>query len=197
MTSSVDICNLALANIGSKSRIDSLTEASPEAAACRQFYEICRDTVLSAHNWGFARKVVALAETANTPLDTKWAVEYAYPSDCLKLRKILPEASLSQPNEYERGISEDDAAVIWCNVDEAYADYTKAITDTSFFSVEFVWALSWNLGAQIAMKVTGDANKKQMAEQKYQLALQSARATDFSEQHITREIDSEFTRARY
>lgn len=195
MTSAVEICNLALANVGSTSRIDSLTEASKEAAVCRQYYEHCRDIALSAHNWGFARKVAALAETANTPLDTKWAVEYAYPSDCVKIRKILPEAS--EPNEYERGISEDDAAVIWCNVDEAYADYTKAITDTSFFSVEFVWALAWNLAAAIAMKVTGDANKKTMAEQKYQLAIQSARATDFSEQHITREIDSEFTRARY
>lgn len=196
MTSVVQIYNMALGNIGSKARVDSASESSPEAAACTAYYAICRDTTLAAHHWGFAKKVLALAVTANEPLDTTWGYEYAYPSDCLKLRKLLPEATPSEPVPFVRGISEDGAKVIWTNLGEAYGEYTMAVTDPAFFTDEFVWALSWKLGAAIAMKIRGEAGIKQMAEQQFNLELIKARGSDFSEQHITRELDSEFIRAR-
>lgn len=196
MTSVVQIYNMALGNIGSKARVDSPSEPSPEAQACTLYYATCRDTVLAAHPWGFSTKVANLALTSEDPLDTKWGYEYAYPADCLKMFRLLPEVTPSEPVPYVRRVSSDDSKVIWTNLEEAIGEYALAITDTSFFTPEFVWVLSWKLGAAIAMKIRGDANIKQMAEQQYTIELIKARGSNLSEQHETREVDSEFIRGR-
>lgn len=195
MTSVVQIANMALGNIGDRSRIDSLTEASPQAQAAQLYYETARDATLEAHDWGFARKVAALALTGNTPLDTSWGYEYIYPADCLKMRRLLPEV-LSVQVPWERGVSADGYKIIWTNLGEAYGRYTLKITDSSFFSAEFVEALSWKLGSMMAMKVTGSSSIKREAEQQFRVLISGAHAGDFAEQNPERETDNEFIRAR-
>lgn len=108
MTSEVAICNRALAAIGTRSTISSLTEDSTEARNCNLIYEDTRDEVLSMAFWNFARKTELLnliksapgtptnaGSTANqwssaypTP---PWLYEYAYPSDALQIRQIVQQ----------------------------------------------------------------------------------------------------------
>ena len=108
MTSVVSICNRALASIGTRSTIASLTEQSTEAKQCNLIYEATRDEVLSMAFWNFARKTDTLAllkSAPGTPTNTAaansvwskiypappWLFEYSYPADAIQVRYISPQ----------------------------------------------------------------------------------------------------------
>lgn len=102
------ICNRALAHIGTRSQIASLTENSPEARACNMFYEETRNEVLSMAYWNFANKTATLSVLKvapgtpgaastnatvwnNTFPPPPWLYEYAYPDDCIQMMRILAQ----------------------------------------------------------------------------------------------------------
>lgn len=105
----VQICNLALQKIGTRSTIAALTEDSNEARNCNLLYAPTRDEVLGMAFWNFARstRTLALLKSApGTPTNTDsptsnvwvsdwpappWLFEYAYPDDCIQLRYITPQ----------------------------------------------------------------------------------------------------------
>ncbi len=107
MTSQVDICNNALAAIGTRSSISSITERSAEAAACRLQYDSTLRTLLRAAHWSFAGRATNLAllkAMPGTPENTApwdgvwnpltmppppWLYSYGYPSDCLQFRYVM------------------------------------------------------------------------------------------------------------
>jgi len=108
MTSVIDIYNRALASIGTRTTVASLTEKSTEAKQCNIIYEATRDELLSMAFWNFARKTdtAALIKSApGTPTNTvpanstwsniypapPWLFEYAYPSDCVHVRMVRPQ----------------------------------------------------------------------------------------------------------
>ena len=97
MSSFVEICNLALSNEG-KDNICSLTDASAQARACNQFYEITRDTLLHSYPWRWAGKTKVLAELANDRMGD-WLHAYQRPPDCLKIRWLLPNRSMPEPTK--------------------------------------------------------------------------------------------------
>src|SRR3546814_8520623 len=86
--SKVQICNMALSHIGSKSTIESVDEPSAAAQQCRLWYEMARRQALGAYNWTFARKRLALAIHNDDPPEGLWNFRYQYPADCLKAREI-------------------------------------------------------------------------------------------------------------
>lgn len=98
----VAIANMALSAIGTRSTIASLSEDSPEAATCQLWYQQCRDGLLRAFPWNWARRQVVLAlyksaaGTLENPQGTlpeparPWRYEYSWPSDCLAALYILP-----------------------------------------------------------------------------------------------------------
>ena len=66
MTSSVDIANSALNNIGA-SNINSLTEDSVAARIMNQRYPFVRDAVFRAHPWNCLIKRVSIAANSTGP----------------------------------------------------------------------------------------------------------------------------------
>ncbi len=102
MVAPVDLCNRALAAIGTRSTIASLDEQSPEAAACALEFEATRDELLRLYAWDWARQQVPLAVlkaaqgTPENPAGTgaappiPWLYSYAYPADCIRARYIVP-----------------------------------------------------------------------------------------------------------
>ena len=106
-TSETVICNRALASIGTRSSIASLTENSNEAEQCDLIYASTRDEVLQMADWNFARKVdyLALLKSApGTPSNPTgsvawstafptppWLYEYGYPSDCIQVQWLVPQ----------------------------------------------------------------------------------------------------------
>ena len=199
MASVVSICNLALSNIG-KDNISTLNEASTEARACNQFYEHVRDTMLQSFPWNFARKTAALAETTNTK-SKSWAYAYVLPNDCLKVMRVT-DVMMMRKMPYSDGLIAGDhqyeieGQIIYCNVDEAYLEYTQKFEDVSKFSPMFVEALGWALAVRLAMPLTRDPKIRAEAFQLYQRSEAMAQVYDANQVRHTSDYNSEFYDAR-
>lgn len=114
MPTDVEICNLALSAIGTKSSIASLAEVSAEAEACAIWYPIVRDRVLRKRLWGCARGTIVLTlnkELPTSPSDYLWddslpsppyRFEYEYPTDCVRARYIIPYGDQVPPASYDQ-----------------------------------------------------------------------------------------------
>lgn len=220
MASEVAICNRALAAIGSQSSISSLTEGTPEANACALIFADTRDEVQNMAFWNFCRKTATLGLIKSAPgtltnptgaavwssayPSPPWLYEYAYPSDCLQMRFIVPQLdndALSIPIfsssqvSYNSGFGppvpflaavDDDSNgnqinVILTNQYQAIGVYTRRIINTQIFSQQFTEALVCALGAKLAMPLTGD---KTLVNNMYKLAndkISDARASDGNE----------------
>ena len=161
MASKVAIWNMALVNIGSSAFIQSPTEASAEADHLRAVWDAALDTALESLDWNFARVKLALSDLS-TP-DDDWLYQYAYPSNCVKARKILTTVRNEKPLPFSVGLNAAGTAkVINTDVQEAVLVYTRRITDTLLFSSAFVTALSWQLATQVAGPLAG--NDKQVID---------------------------------
>jgi hypothetical protein len=192
LLSDVQICNLALDAIATRSTITSLQENSKEAKACARHYPAALASCLGAAHWNFARAEVSLSllkDASKTPPDvvpTPWVYEYAYPSDCLGGRYVKPLMQAipgsvpgAQSLPYATGsavkflVSTDldsqgnRVKVILTNQPAAQFVYTTLITDTSLMDESFITAL-WNyLAHLLARPLSGD---KTLAKQCYEFA---------------------------
>jgi hypothetical protein len=190
LASVVDIANLALAHLGDEATVSSISpsDGSAQADHCARFYPIARDALLEMHDWNFARRRVALTETANTPPDT-WAYEYAYPNSCLRLLYLLAEdGDETKPRQYLQGTDSSGNKVIWTNEENATALYTHAITDTTKFTGLFVNCLSWLLASYLAGPITKDMKVKDAMMKVFErefgrAAMASANANDNPQPH--------------
>jgi hypothetical protein len=190
MTTVTDICNLALIRARAGT-IDNIEENTSEAIKCKVLYTLGRNQLLEKYPWRFAKRVKALALTANTPVE--WLHEYDYPTDCLKIEYLLPQgvgSSIVHNNSgmfgfdslnYEVAANEHDTSkVILCNEDKPYIAYTRLIEDTALFSYQFVQALAWYLASDLAIQFGGDSGSRlsDKASDEYKRFLAEATAHD-------------------
>lgn len=105
MTSQIDLCNRALLSIGARSQISSVSpsDGSTEGDACAVLFTPTFEQLGRAAHWNCLRKqavlslIEAAAGTPENPLGTTlplpptpWLYAYSYPSDCLRVRSIVP-----------------------------------------------------------------------------------------------------------
>jgi hypothetical protein len=182
MSTVINICNMALARIGVSSYISSLTEASNEARNCSLFYEPMRDFVLRDHNWNFATKRVLLAD-AGTPA-SNWAYKYTYPSDCLKVRKIVSPGIRNPRNDQRVAFevaNDNGQRVIYTNQAQAELIYTVRVTDPTLFDPMFTSALAYILASEIAMPLSVQPAVADQARKAYTQSVSMAAAASQSE----------------
>lgn len=196
-SSTTEIANFAIGHLGIGKRISDLdTERSAEALACRQFYENTRKQVLRDFPWPFATKFAELGLIEEDPT-SEWSYSYEYPSDCLKVKRILSglRNDTGQSRIPYRLI---DERLILCDLEDAEIEYTKDVEDVTLFPSDFVMALSYLLAAYIAPQVTSGDKFKQKQEmmQMYAMEVSSARANMVNEEQPDQEVDSEFIRTR-
>lgn len=193
MPSQVEIANMALDVIGARSTIASLNEGTPEANAINRQYPNALDSVLRAAHWNFARRQVPLTllqdGTNGGKVPTPWLYEYAYPSDCLLMRRIMPSvqvtpvaggtgqpspvAAMAPPVKFilstDMDASGNPVQVILTNQPQAVGIYTFRNQNTQMFDPLFVQCLAHYLGARICIPLTGDKvmmkNAMEMAHQ--------------------------------
>lgn len=198
----VQICNLALSNLGISTLIADLDEDSNEARVCNIWYETTRDAVLRDFPWSFAKRRVTLAEDAGDPA-TDWDYVYIYPSDCLMLR-MLVLAGIRHPRndqriEYEVAY-DGTQRVIYTDLYQAEAIYTAQVTDPGIFDALFVIALSWALAASVAPSIVGQVAGQSVAanmRRTYTDMLGQAAAASMREGFEGTEPESELITARY
>lgn len=225
MSSLVEIANLALASIGTRSSIASLTERSAEAAAFSIQYNPCLEAVLGAAHWNFARKQASLTllkDASATPAGTTpqpWIYEYAYPADCVAARYVMPlftdaaSSSIFGPGFASVATVEqvpcvrfiistdvDDSGneikVILTNQPQAQLVYTKRITNPQLFDGQFTMALSNFIGARLAIALTGDKALARLAFGVADATTKQARANNGNEGLTLQDTTPDWIRAR-
>lgn len=188
MATSVDICNLALANLGEAADITSIdpVDEHPHSERCAQFFPLAVNLLLEQHDWRFAMRQEQL--TAFSECDREnWEYRYAVPSECLRIIDVrfpgLPDfepAAVRGYQDYEVAISDDGTLCIYTNIGNAVCRYIKRV-DTRAFPASFVTALSWKLSSMLAgaiIRGTEGAKMVQSCEQMYMLTLDQAKGLD-------------------
>lgn len=215
MASVVEIGNLALSHIRAGT-INSLTEASVQAQQVSLLYPILRDQVLQDAPWQFARKVQALALRTDELFN--WVYAYQYPSDCIKIRRLIinfeeinssvgVRSRFYDPNLAFPGVRDkvkyqiqnvNGDKVIAANEMELRAEYTVKVEDPNLFDPQFILGLSHLLAAHLAVPLVGtDLGAKLQRDMLsiYRGYIDSATAADLNEQ-FQEQPDSDFITIR-
>ena len=182
MTSQVDVCNMALARIGSRNTIGTLTEASPEAQFCATFYSLALDAALASFDWGFATASALLAQTGTPP--PQWLYQYAIPDDCVRARGLRSSTAIDPTTspwlglpgqespdvgpvvDFERGYGvvagvAGRVPVLWTNLAAAQLDYTARVDNPTVWEPLFVAVVAWRLAMELAIPLTGSGGVMQ------------------------------------
>ena len=206
------ICNQALSRMGSTQQISSFTDNSNEAMECALWYPSMRDAMLSDFPWPWAEAYYSLnqvagPETTLARANAQWLRSYRYPTDCLKMRRIVfipPSITATLPqttgttgfnymyNEPWRravgsatpisyGLGNDSTGKLimtdFVSIYGLAAIYTQAVSDPAQFEPDFADALTWRVAMEISMGLGYDSKKRDFAAKEYAHAVKQARAT--------------------
>lgn len=197
--SEVNICNLALQQMGRGVRIASLAETTTEAGpVCALQYPISRDAVLRAYPWNFAKTRASLTAHAETP-DFEYAYYYKLPTDYLWLREIFEAGST--PYKIERYSSSTSGVIKVIATDlgsPLNISYTAKVTDPLEFEPLFIITMAAHMAAEMAIPLRESRSTAQGLWGVYQQKLIEARRVDSQEDSADQlpsgsYVDSRFT----
>ncbi len=152
MASQVEICNLALNDLGANT-ISDITEGTKEANLCNDYWNLLLNEVLEAHKWDFAKKQVALALDASyTILNDTYDYAYQLPADYIRMSEPLDD-----PNQTV--IYEIIDTHLLSNEEDLEIEYIARITDTTKFPSHFVICLAARLRASLAIPLSKKGTK--------------------------------------
>jgi len=191
LNTSTDICNLALARLGSRFTIASLAEDSAEARVANLIYDQSLNVTLRRHPWNFATARAALALSGTAPQD--WSYSYALPADCLHARYLTdtaPGLSLD-PQPFE--IS---GRLLFCNIEDAVLCYTKRATDVTQWDPSFIDCFILKLCADMAIPINGRAEVQREFDATWRAFMPEAAAIDSNEAKGLRQREAAWIEAR-
>lgn len=165
MATKLEICNMALSHIHAE-RIDSLNENTNIAEKVNLFYNTALETVLRDFPWGFATKEIPLALTPD--FSPQWRYVYAYPVDCVHMRRVLPkEIVCNNLSEKYSIMFIGNNKRVCSNLADAYGEYTSKNIQPEEYDPQFTAAFAWRLAADLAMSLTARTDLIQMATSAY------------------------------
>lgn len=214
MASEVDICNLALANLGDTATVASINppEGSAQSEHCSRFYPIARDTLLEMHNWNFSTRRILLPEVANNW--NQWKYAYGLPADCINPISIISEEAYDDyatrfvptdtpqfahnyspviaagryvPQPFTIETTSAGTHVLYTNQENAILRYQALVRDPAEFSSLFVITLAWHLSSMLAGPlIKGDAGAAEAKRCAQMMAgyLAEARKSDANQRSI-------------
>lgn len=193
----VDVCNMALSYLG-KGRIASLEESTEQARQCKLFYEYTKQRLLREYTWGFAKRVIQMAEL--DIVNPFYKHVYSYPNDCVtvsrifeceeyldenrKLRKIaVVDKTEAKREKYEVYMVSDNIRGVACDVKNAWCEYVYDVVDLNVCSSDFIEALTHMLAYEMALALTANMQLKNSEYQQAMAVLNRAKYTSAAEQH--------------
>ena len=186
VSSSVEICNLAIADLGGKT-LTNITDDSKEGRFCNRRYANLRDSVLRAHPWNFATKRVELARSTTDPV-FKYAYAHTLPSDFLRLLGTN-EDSTDFEYKIENGVIASDAGSLKIK-------YIFRQENVNRYDSLFVEALAARIAAALSYPLTGDRNLSHSFWEEYKNKVSEAWSADGMEGSPDRLIADEWIEAR-
>ncbi len=213
----VSLCNRALYSIGVENPITSLDEGSAESTILNACYEQVRDSLLRAFPWGFALRIATLEEPSDET-HPSWDYVYTYPSNCLRVTRLLTETSSSSVDE------DDDSSIIvsetlaerlrssnpirfeigatasgrrvYTDLEDAYAEYIYQETDPLMWDALFCEAFIAQLASEVCLALSGSDGKYADAVRRARAAYIRATATSAAERRNTHRRRNRYTEAR-
>lgn len=205
MASEVDICNMALRDLPTRS-ISSLNPAydqSLSAQECSMQYPIIVQEFMEEFNCDFSIERVALAVTTNDR-PSEWAYAYALPTNMAKPLRVLPDLSgggvvpsgattwLSYFGAFPwpRGDQSDRYAqnyiiaggLLYADTQNAWLEFHRSDVNPSQFSPTLVRAIAAELAARLAPAIVKDNNREKILMGKAELFKQRAQAEALNRQ---------------
>ena len=177
------IFNITLKNLRVSVSVQNSNQTDKNTVVLNEFYEVAREQVLKDFDWNFANSYRELSLTGNIPQNPKFLYEYDYPNDCVFAREIIPYVSCDLV-EFEIASNSTGQKVINTNQTPAILRYTKSVDNETFFSTEFVMALSWYLSFLAAPAVTGNRAIQSDCMNVYTHIIAKSKAMNASEGYI-------------
>lgn len=168
MATQLEIAREALAQIGTRSKIQSLTDGSAEAQYVNLLYAPIRDFLLREGDYDFSLAGSAL-ETEAT-IGTVWAFTYGYPIGALRIRQLVPDdLDAIDPRPMEWNVARSEAApsglIVMTHKAVSWAHYTVPASEDvwdAMFHQSFVRMLASALAFALENRI--EASKQKMEE---------------------------------
>lgn len=220
----VDICNQALALVGQKETIASLSENATPAIVCSVLYEDTRDEALADAPWPFARRRALLGLLTETR--TGWKNAYQLPGDCVaplyvhngvrpgapfsgytsvpagqlpagfaELPPLIGGAATPIPFSIEASV-DGNSQVLLTDQDSAELVYTARITSVVAFPTLFRKALTQLLASKLGPGLAGKAAVGDYWARQYEGTKLKALAAAFRSEREDPEADAAHIAAR-
>jgi len=172
MASKVDICNLALTQLGAD-RIVAIDEDSENARKMNAVYTRILRSTLRKHPWNFACKEVTLATLAETPVIDDYTYVFQLPSDFIRLVKT----DLAETDDYKIL-----GRKIYSNESTLKIKYVYYVEDPNEYDDLFTDTLAARLAAELAFSISGDKALAKLANDIYRDKLREAKTIDSQEE---------------
>jgi len=162
MSSEVEICNLALQELGAK-RITSLDDDTKNAKHCKAAYAKVRDIELRKYVWNFSIGRVVLAPDVATPA-FDFDLQFSLPSDCLRVIR---------PKDVDWEVS--GRKILTSEGTILNLKYVIQVTDTNQFDINYIDVLSKALALKLTEVITQSNTKKSALQAMYKDAVKEAK----------------------
>lgn len=169
MASEVDICNMALNEVGENSIMD-LSEDSKAGRLCNQFYALTRDMITRSHPWNFAIKRVELAQLTEKPV-FDYDFQFQLPADCLRVQKTDDKFDIFKI-EGRKLLSNNGIVKIV---------YISRVEDTTQFDSLFIEALYLLIASKIVFNLSDNNGLSQTLFAKSEAKVKQAKSMDGQE----------------
>lgn len=165
------IVNAAYAELGSTTRIESITDST--ATRARALWDDLVAELLAEHPWNFQIKRARPNEASGIDLtDSEWPYAMRLPADCA--RWLPPKRS---DKNYFRG--EVEGKILYCDQKPPILiRYISNEVDVSTWSAHFVRAVVLRLAESMADGVTQSEGKKDRLNERAERALKRAKRID-------------------
>ena len=193
MANAVDICNLALSQLGERGDIVALDppDGSIYAAECSNYYPIALRKLLEEYDWSFMQTRARLNKLASFDSELYgYKNAYALPSDCVRVVRVseanekqtMCPLSTELPRNYEIQYSKTTGSrILLTDVDNAIVQYTLYRDVPALFPTYFIEALVLGLAVYLVGPLKRSdpaATTAQNLRQAYEQALSKAKTAD-------------------
>lgn len=163
--------------------VSDVNENSNAANTLNSFWDAEVRSALRAAPWDFNTIYQTLAQSATYQIITNWAYAYQYPSNCVRVWRMMspitgaaivgtfpgiyPNTSVSSWNGFNMHPAKfkvrydpvNNGKVILCNLAQAIGEYSVPITDVTQFDDAFVAYLSVRLASVVCTPLINDDAK--------------------------------------
>lgn len=179
MASEIEICNLALSELGQGPILNLLDPQNRPEQLCALHYPIVRDAVLAEAPWAFATQRFELDAVLPGPA---WGSEnrFIIPAGVLHVWRVYKDAALFRPFQAEDWVREGNA-ILCPRFDKIYIKAIMRITDTTTFNVLFTEAVYTRLAANMCIAITESTKLQGALWALYGEKIDLAKATETSQ----------------